>query len=238
MDSTRDKTETQDETDALSAHREQMLLPLSIVGVCSFVPFFIYDLARGNYFLSAAILALTLVFFFNGYATFRGKKIPIRYEILLIPASVAIVLSIINQGVFGTYWCYPLLLFFYFVLSRRLANLCGILLLVVVTIIVWKYIGVDVTIRFAVSLGVSIVMANIIIGTIDDLHRQLLQQTIRDPLTGAFNRRYMESRLSDVVAQKHRQTTVASVLLFDIDFFKRINDEAGHAAGDEVLKAW
>ena len=236
MDSMRDKTETQDETDALSAHREQMLLPLSIVGVCCFLPFFIYHLATKNYLMSAAILALTLLFFFNGYAIYRQRKIPIRYEILLIPAAVTIVLSIINQGVFGTYWCYPLLLFFYFVLSRRMANLCGVLLLVFITIIVLQYIGRDVTIRFAVSLGALIVMANIIVGTIDDLHRQLLEQTIRDPLTGAFNRRYMESRLSDAVAQKHRQTTIASVLLFDIDFFKRINDEAGHAAGDEVLK--
>jgi len=229
-------SEIQNETDALSAHRERMLLPLSIVGVCCFFPFFIYHLATKNYLMSAAILALTLLFFFNGYAIYRQRKIPIRYEILLIPAAVTIVLSIINQGVFGTYWCYPLLLFFYFVLSRRMANLCGVLLLIFITIIVLQYIGRDVTIRFAVSLGVLMVMANIIVGTIDDLHRQLLGQTIRDPLTGAFNRRYMESRLSDAVAQKQRQATLASVLLFDIDFFKSINDNLGHAVGDEVLK--
>ncbi len=231
----KDRAEIQNEADALSANRERMLLPLSIVGVCCFVPFFIYDLARGNYFLSAALLGITFLFFFNGYAIYRRRKIPIPYEILIIPAAVAIVLSIMNQGVYGTYWCYPLLLFFYFVLSRRTANLCGVLLLGVVTFIVLQYIGMDVTIRFAVSLGVLIVMANIILGTIDDLHRQLLEQSIKDPLTGAFNRRYMETRLKDATAQRLRKDKFASVLAFDIDFFKRINDELGHAAGDEVL---
>src|SRR5687767_8616435 len=122
--------EIQNQTDALSMHRERMLLPLSIVGVCSFFPFFLYNLARENYLLSAAILVLTLIFFFNGFAIYRRRRIWIPFEILLLPAAASIVLSIINQGVFGTYWCYPLLLFFYFVLSRRMANLCSVLLLV------------------------------------------------------------------------------------------------------------
>lgn len=236
MNSINGENETQNEPDALAAYRERMMLPLSIVGVCCFFPFFIFNLTQGSYFLGAAILGLTLVFFFNGFATYRHRRIPIRYEIILIPAAVAIVLSIVNQGVFGTYWCYPLLLFFYFVLSRRMANLCGVLLLVVVTIIVLQYIGREVTIRFAVSLGLLMVMANIIVSRIADLHRQLLEQTIRDPLTGAFNRRYMESRLNEAVSQKQRQETSASVLALDIDFFKRINDELGHAAGDKVLR--
>lgn len=233
----KEKTEIQqNEADALSASRDRMLLPLSIVGVICFVPFFIYDLARGNYLLSAGILGLTLVFIFNGRAIYYQKKIPIPFEILIIPAAASIVLSIINQGVYGTYWCYPLLLFFYFVLSRRTANLCAVLLLVVVTFIVYQFIGLDVTIRFAASLSLLIVMANIIVGAIDDLHRRLLEQAIKDPLTGAFNRRYMVTRLTDATAQKQRTETLASVLALDIDFFKRINDDLGHAAGDEVLK--
>lgn len=231
----KNKIELPDEATALSAHREQMLLPLSIVGVCCFLPFFFFDFFRGNYFLSAAILGLTLVFIVNGYAIYRRRRVPIPFEILLIPAAISIALSIVNQGVFGTYWSYPLLLFFYFVLSRRTANLCGVLLLVVVTIIVYQYIGLDVTIRFTASLALLIVMANIIVGAIDNLHRQLLEQAIKDPLTGAFNRRYMTARLNDATAQKRRTATVASVLALDIDFFKSINDELGHAAGDNVL---
>ncbi len=227
--------ENQEDADAIAAHREQMLLPLCIVGVCCFVPFFIFDFFRGNYVLSAAILGLTLVFVVNGLAIRRRRKVPIPFVILIVPAAISIALSIIYQGAFGTYWSYPLLVFFYFVLSRRAANLCAALLLVAVTLIVYKYIGSDVTIRFAASLALLIVMTNIIVGAIDNLHRQLLEQAIKDPLTGAFNRRYMVTRLTEAAAQKQRNHTIASVLALDIDFFKRINDELGHAAGDAVL---
>lgn len=225
-----------DNSENLLINSKSIMFPLCVVGVCSFVPFFLYDLARGNYLLSAAIFAVSLVFGVNGYAMYRNRKSLIPFEILLVPSAISIVLSIIYQGAFGTYWCYPLLLFFYFVLSRRMANVCAFLLLVTVTIIVFQYHGRDVTTRFAISLIVLIVMANIIVKAINDLHARLLEQTIKDPLTGAFNRRYMKSHLGDAIAQKRRHVLPASILLFDIDFFKSINDEFGHAAGDSVIK--
>lgn len=231
----KEKTIDTDSADNLSNNREQMLLPLCILAVCCFVPFFINDLIRGKYVLSAAILGFTIVFAVNGYSIYRHRKSPIPYEVLLVPTTIAIALSITYQGYFGTYWCYPLLLFFYFILPRRTANVLGILLLIVISIIVFQIIGRDVTIRFTASLALLIVMANIIVSVLDNLHSRLLEQTIKDPLTGAFNRRHMESYLNDAVAQKQRYGTSASVLLFDIDFFKRINDELGHAMGDKVL---
>src|SRR3982751_3053817 len=108
MTALKDETETLSETETISARRNQMLQPLSIVGVCCFTPFFIYNLVSGNYILCAAVLGVTLIFFFNGYAIYRRKKPPIPFEVLLIPSVFAIVVSIIYQGVFGTYWCYPL----------------------------------------------------------------------------------------------------------------------------------
>lgn len=231
----KDNDQTPNKRDDLLANRRQMLLPLCIVGVTCFVPFFIYDLVTGNYLLSLAILVITLVFGINGYALYHQRKIVLPFEFLLIPASVSIVLSVIYQGIFGTYWCYPLLLFFYFVLSRRTANLCAALLLVAVTFAVMQSSPQALTVRFSVSLSVLIVMANIIVWAIDDLHRRLLEQTIKDPLTGAFNRRHMNTQLSEAVSQKRRHKTPASILMIDIDHFKRINDELGHGMGDKVL---
>lgn len=219
----------------LTPDRERMLLPLCIVGASCFIPFFFYDLARENYWLSLGLLFVSLVFVVNGYAIYHHRKSPIPFVFLLVPAVVSIVLSIIYQGVFGTYWCYPALIFFYFVLSRRTANICAILLLVAVTYILTKTAESPLTIRFAISLTLVIVMANIIVGAINDLHRRLLDQTIKDPLTGAYNRRHMKSYLTDAVSQWKRHKKPASILLMDIDYFKRINDELGHGMGDKVL---
>lgn len=67
------------------------------------------------------------------------------------------------------------------------------------------------------------------------LQRGLREQTIRDPLTGLFNRRYMEETLALEVARAARSNQPLSVIMCDVDHFKRFNDEFGHEAGDTVL---
>ncbi|MDV5825182.1 diguanylate cyclase [Sphingobium naphthae] len=69
------------------------------------------------------------------------------------------------------------------------------------------------------------------------LQRGLREQTIRDPLTGLFNRRYMEEALALEIARASRSRTTLSVVMCDVDHFKRFNDEFGHDAGDAVLQA-
>lgn len=69
------------------------------------------------------------------------------------------------------------------------------------------------------------------------LWAKLLQQSIRDPLTGLFNRRYMEETLERELARAERTGTPLRVIMLDIDKFKDFNDSFGHEAGDEMLKA-
>lgn len=65
----------------------------------------------------------------------------------------------------------------------------------------------------------------------------LERETVTDPLTGVFNRRYLDRRLSEEVASARRYDLPLSVLLLDVDHFKQINDRQGHQAGDHVLAA-
>jgi two-component system, cell cycle response regulator len=66
--------------------------------------------------------------------------------------------------------------------------------------------------------------------------KRVYEASVRDPLTGAFNRRYFEERLIGEFAFAVRHGTSLCVLLFDIDHFKKINDRWGHPAGDLVLR--
>jgi two-component system cell cycle response regulator len=61
-------------------------------------------------------------------------------------------------------------------------------------------------------------------------------QAIRDPLTGLYNRRHMEEALGRELARAERGHLSLSVLMLDLDHFKRFNDTAGHPAGDVLLK--
>ncbi len=68
------------------------------------------------------------------------------------------------------------------------------------------------------------------------LQEALQQQSVRDPLTGLFNRRYLEESLAKEVQKAQRQNHSLGVLMVDLDHFKQVNDRNGHEAGDAVLR--
>ncbi len=70
---------------------------------------------------------------------------------------------------------------------------------------------------------------------INKLHALLQEQVIRDPLTGLYNRRYLNETLQRENERAARKPFLSSILMIDIDYFKQINDSYGHAVGDEIL---
>ena len=77
---------------------------------------------------------------------------------------------------------------------------------------------------------VSLAIANL------ELREQLLAQAIRDPLTGLYNRRYLEEALTREIARSQRSGRPLSLAILDIDHFKQVNDRHSHEAGDAVLR--
>ncbi|WP_430475867.1 sensor domain-containing diguanylate cyclase [Thalassospira lucentensis] len=70
---------------------------------------------------------------------------------------------------------------------------------------------------------------------LDEVNQQLMELSVRDPLTGVHNRRYVTERLDEEFARSRRYNGQLGVAILDIDHFKKINDTLGHATGDEVL---
>jgi len=68
------------------------------------------------------------------------------------------------------------------------------------------------------------------------LHETLRSRAMRDPLTGLFNRRYMEESLAECIHAARRQHGQFAVMMLDVDYFKRYNDTFGHAGGDAALQ--
>jgi len=66
-------------------------------------------------------------------------------------------------------------------------------------------------------------------------HR-LMEMNMRDGLTGAYNRRFLEKRMEEEFNRHVRYSRSLSVVMFDIDFFKKVNDSYGHLCGDLILK--
>ena len=70
---------------------------------------------------------------------------------------------------------------------------------------------------------------------LENANRALSELSVRDPLTNAFNRLYLEQILERRIAQAERDGTVFHCCMFDLDYFKKINDTFGHDVGDEQL---
>ena len=68
------------------------------------------------------------------------------------------------------------------------------------------------------------------------LQEALREQALRDGLTGLFNRRYLDETFEREIARAHREHYPLTVMMVDIDYFKRLNDTHGHAAGDAMLR--
>lgn len=76
------------------------------------------------------------------------------------------------------------------------------------------------------------------IAEVETLQQALKQQATRDFLTGLFNRRHLDDVLPAMLAMARRDQQPLAVVIIDLDHFKPVNDELGHAAGDQLLAAF
>jgi two-component system cell cycle response regulator len=94
--------------------------------------------------------------------------------------------------------------------------------------------------RFTAALGTDFVehMASIIAICLENVisNEMLKYIGLTDPLTGIYNRRYIDRRLVEEIARAQRQNYRISFMFIDVDHFKQVNDKVGHQAGDDVLR--
>jgi diguanylate cyclase (GGDEF)-like protein len=81
-----------------------------------------------------------------------------------------------------------------------------------------------------VAQQISVVAVN------SELHRKVQEQSVRDALTGLFNRRYFDESLSLEFERASRYNQPLTLVMVDLDYLKQINDEQGHLAGDAAIR--
>lgn len=101
-------------------------------------------------------------------------------------------------------------------------------------LIIWR----DVTVRKQTELALQEVNQQLQtrVDEVESLQAQLREQSIRDPLTGAYNRRYLDETLEREFKRARRESKPLTVAIMDLDGFKSINDTFGHRAGDLALQ--
>jgi diguanylate cyclase (GGDEF)-like protein len=214
---------------------EVMLLVLSAISALFISPFVYFRYIDGDLIVALVdaliILALGIFFIF----VYKTRKIATAKMVLAIFLAIAIVLAVSIRGQSHLYWLYPAIIAFYYTLPERSA---GIICLIAITMIALQISPILSHIDFF-TIVMSLLLTTIFSYTIFSNYRQTneklaLLATI-DPLTFSGNRRALNIKLSEILADQQRQASDVSLLLLDLDLFKRVNDQHGHAVGDQVL---
>lgn len=225
-----------------SKHPEFLLksaLNVSLVSVIAIAPFTVYDfyvIKNGMGFLGViAILFCT----FNAVLCFKGTySLPLNL-FATMPIMAGCSLAAINVwGVTASFWAYPAVLTCYFVLPLHLARLANIVYLAIILPFGWYNLSPDVFARFyAVLISISI-FAYLTLKEIALQHAQLHRLSITDVLTGLNNRFLLSDSLENAIFINQCEKAPMSILMLDLDHFKKVNDQYGHDVGDEVLKGF
>lgn len=136
----------------------------------------------------------------------------------------------------GALWAYPVLVANFLLASRRRALLLSS---GVVAGVMIGNVQLAAVVDQLTFLGTALMVSTFafVFASRTALQRAQLEAiALRDPLTGANNRRGLDAELEIAMASSKRSSEPLGMLVFDIDHFKRVNDSFGHEAGDQVLR--
>jgi len=210
----------------------------AFMSVIILTPFGLNDFIQGRYLLGFFTSIVTFLCIINAALCYRGNY-PRGLNLYLIAPviSIALIFALNELGIMGSYWAFMGVLAYYFMLPIRLARIVNLVFIVTILPVAWNVLDPEVALRFsAVLLGVSF-FALLSMREIYKQHYMLKGQAVTDSLTGLYNRSLLQDSLEHAIHQSYRSATPMTLIMFDIDHFKKVNDKFGHDTGDIVLRS-
>ncbi|MAO39407.1 MAG: hypothetical protein CMK70_04030 [Pseudohongiella sp.] len=212
----------------------QVLIAVALCGVTVAMPFAGWHFIWGNpviTYLLLPVIGLQLVSLF--LLIRHGFNQWIALFLASVQMGVTVIINI-QMGVLGSYWVIASAVANYYIVSRNMA--LGINLIACITVLPLAFESGDIMFRFAMANAMINVFLYAYARQLETKNRELEELLTKDPLTRAGNRTALENALIRVKNQHLRHNTPVTVLMLDLDHFKKINDTEGHTAGDKVLK--
>lgn len=211
-------------------------LLLSAAGALGVIPFAILRFMQQQWL--AAVIDTIIVIGFVAFGTYvyRTRRVRAASIAIAVLCVGGVVTTVYVNGPRQIYWVFPVLMAVFYLIKPREAVIGAIVTIVALLPVVLPAseshesttILITILVTSAVALAFSLITSR--------QREQLLVLATKDPLTGAGNRRGLDAKLSDVVNAYRRSGTPSSLVLIDLDHFKRVNDVHGHAVGDQILK--
>ena len=188
-------------------------------------------------FLPAAMaLALVGTLLFDIYRlTFSGNPV-LSPAVPLLVAFPLILILISNGHDHGIFLFYPLLAALPGIIRTNLGVLMGLLCLIALSPMLYLRYEQIIALIIVVSMGQTLLVSWWLMNLVNRRGIEHIKLIMRDPLTKAFNRRHLELEMLGAHDLFLKAGNLSTLILFDIDNFKKVNDKLGHPQGDAALK--
>ncbi|MBI2970287.1 MAG: GGDEF domain-containing protein [Gammaproteobacteria bacterium] len=209
---------------------------ICIAAVLFVTPFAIHHIVNENAVVGILGLTVSALFLVDFFWVERFGRPPFSrtFSLMLMAAGSGLCIHFLGEA--AVFWAFPLVVTFHFVIRRPAALILNAAYLVMLLPLAATVLDGPALLRFAATLFLTSVFASVFALLVDKQRHALEQQLITDPLTGAYNRRHLGNRIAAFVQRRRRYGHPASLIIFDIDHFKSINDNFGHDVGDRVLR--
>jgi diguanylate cyclase len=215
---------------------EKMILIICGVSAATLLPFAILRLLLGDYLIGlldsvGLIAAASLAMY-----VYRVREVELAGRILSSLAISGMVFHIYIKGTSEIYFLYPLMVSTYFIVKPSYALTLSLLALALLVPVTWVQLDGLAFAKVHLSIFGCVLFTYAFASQRNQQRDQLLQYSTKDSLTGAGNRRAMDKQLIEAIQRFERSDQPMSLIILDLDEFKNINDTAGHAVGDQLLK--
>ena len=212
-------------------------LILSIAGALCITPFAVMRLMAQQWVAAAIDMLIIAGILALGCTVYFTRRVRYAAIVIAFLAGGGVIATIYMVGPQQIYWAYPALAAFFYLLRPTEAIVVTLTLIAALIPAFLPSVGRVETATVFITLVLMGAFGYAFSIVTNRQRSALIQLATRDPLTGAGNRRALESKLEDVVRKQQRKPSTASLILLDLDHFKAVNDRHGHATGDEILKS-
>ncbi len=212
-------------------------LILSAAGALGVLPFAVIRFMAGEWIVGIVDSVIILGFLVLGTFVYRTRNVRIASYAISVLCVGGVLTSVYVDGPQQILWAFPAIVAVFYLLRPNEAVAFALVLMFALIPALLpsedsfrttsSLITLVVTSAFAYAFSLITLRQRI----------KLLQMATKDPLTGAGNRRALENKLRNAVNVFQRTNVSVSMLLIDLDHFKKVNDRHGHAAGDEILRS-
>jgi len=212
-------------------------LILSAAGSLGVLPFAILRYMQGAWLAAVVDTLIVVGFFAFGTYVYRTQHVRFASIAIALICAVGVLATVYIIGPRQIYWAFPALLGIFYLLRPREAVVLAVVTLLALIPVLMPLANSQETTTVVVTFLVTSMIAFAFSLITSRQREQLLVLATKDPLTGAGNRRGLDTKLTEVVNSFQRSGTVSSLVLLDLDHFKAVNDIYGHAVGDQILQS-